>query len=165
MIPRFRRPMSALALCLVLAATLSGPATAWASDLPPWWELAWQSRLVVATVEPELAGAINTARVVLHQGAKVHQGGQDVRVVDERLQPVRHAVTPLEDGGIAVEFCVENATGHRYCVYFDNPDAPADPHKWDRRVGGLYLETRDASSWRRNANTCALFVWKIWVFY
>ena len=124
--------------------------------MPAWWELAWQTRLVVRTVEPELAGRINTARVVLERGENIHHAGQDVRVVSDQLEIVPHAVTPLDDGRLAVDFLAASTQSDRYCVYFNNPDAGPAPHRWDRQVGGLYLETRAlAPKWHRNAGSLA----------
>ncbi len=121
-----------------------------ATELPAWWDTAWRHRIVVLTVEPELAGKINTARVMLDKGEPFHQQGRDVRVVDDRFRTVPHTVEPQDDGSLTIEFSVVNATSDRYAVYYDNPNAPAVQHKWAKRVGGLYLETRDATPYGRH---------------
>lgn len=153
MMPSIKARTLALAGALAASLATGGRAAAAGSDTPAWWDPAWQNRLIIATVEPELAGQINTARVLLQKGEPVHAAGQDVRVVDDRLGTVPHVVVPQQDGTLAVEFCVENAVSDRYCVYFNNPDAPAAVHKWHKRAGGLYLETRPLQpKWRQNAS-------------
>ena len=156
MISSTRTRTFALAAALTVVAGTGAPAAASDSDMPTWWDRAWQSRLIVASVEPELAGKINSARVLLEKGEQIHKAGQDIRVVDDRLQTAPHVVVPQEDGTVAVEFCVENAISDRYCVYFNNPDAPAASHKWHKRIGGLYFETRPLMpKWRQNASSLA----------
>ncbi len=131
------------------AVWLAAGAVCAASDLPPWWRTEWRRRVVVLTVEPELAGKINTAKVVLDKGEPFHDAGRDVRVVDDRFRIVPYATQLLPDGRLAVEFCIAHESSDRYAVYYDNPDAQAMRHRWKKQVGGLFLETRDASPYRR----------------
>lgn len=131
----------------MLLATLLGVWAGWPvlalAQSDPWWNPEWKYRAVVTTVERDLAAGINTAAVELDIKAKCAPKGQDVRVLNEALQFVPHAVAETEGGMFKVEFLVEGAASKKYFIYFGNPSAPVATHGWERKVGGLHLETRD----------------------
>jgi len=125
-------------------------------------------------VEP---GKINTAAAEFAvRPPLIADDGRDVRVMDEQGRTVKHQwVNPqgeLETDPFAkgrhprLQFEIADPAVKTYLIYFGNPKAPAEPGKWDKKVGALTLETRVnprkrlPNNWRDMTALVAASHWK-----
>jgi len=139
-----RKPKVIAIVAALLAAWAAAPPARGADA--PWWDDAWQYRLIVRVPPTDLRGGINTARVDLaEQSALCAKDGADLRVLDETGRAIPHTVDPRDGGAMAVKFLVPDGPELFY-VYYGNPQAPPTRHGWEERLGGLTLETRSITT-------------------
>jgi len=116
-----------------------------------WWDQAWSYRLCLSVPPAERRADINTARLDLgEQSSLCAPDGRDVRVVTQDGRVVPYLVNR---GGVShlVEFYVPPDVERLY-VYYGNEAAASAETAWERRLGGLTLETRPV---RQNVTTAA----------
>jgi len=130
-------------LARVLLIVLAVAATAAGDDVQDRWHLPdWPWRHVVEIVSPDPSGAINTALATVDTGGRCQPDGRDVRVVEAASgKAVPHKARSVERGVATLEFLAPDPRCLRYHVYYGNDKAPAETHEWERKLGGLTLET------------------------
>lgn len=128
-------------LAVLVSAFASAARGEQAVKEPVWWNAQWRYRVIVEVIPQSTRAGINTAGLALEEQSRLcRKDGGDVRVVDQNGQVVSSASKADDAGKITVEFQVNAST--LYAIYYGNPAAPVQAMKWDRKLGGLYLETR-----------------------
>jgi len=138
--------LSVLALCPAGTAS-TGPAAA------PWHLPDWSYRQVVELITKDETATINTALVRLEAAPPlVADDGRDLRVLDQKGRPVKFHLVD-EHGArrtdridwsrpVFIHLEISGEASAFYFIYFGNPDAEQAFAEWEKRVGGLILETR-----------------------
>ncbi len=131
----------------LLIATMIAAAALWAraealADAGAWWDPAWKYCQTVAVITPVLSSGINTAAAEIDPMGKALPDGRDVRVVTAGKALVPHQVERGDDGVLRVLFEVPPGGGDTFFIYYGNPAAAAAAGQWEKRLGGLVLETR-----------------------
>ncbi len=131
-------------LVRVLAVMMLTAATAAAGEAAAdaWFLPAWPWRHVVEIVSPDSSGAINTALATVDTEGRCQPDGRDIRVAEaESGQAAPYKVLGVDRGVATLEFLVSDPRRLRYHVYYGNDKAALESHAWERKVGGLKLET------------------------
>jgi len=136
---------------LLLAATVRTASLRAGPQEAPWWNEQWPYRLILRVVPAARREGINTAQISLAEQSELcAQDGHDVRVVDDRGNPLPHRAEKDASGDIAVRFLVP-AEAEVFYLYYGNHAAPPVEHAWEERLGGLTLETRATTSTEQRA--------------
>jgi PKD repeat protein len=111
-------------------------------DRQPWWDAAWKYCQTVKLTTPPLASNINTAIAEIDPMGKAQPDGRDVRVLTPQKAVLPHQVEKIDDGRLRIMFQVPPDGTDTFSIYYGNPAAPLAQGQWEKRLGGLTLETR-----------------------
>jgi len=117
-----------------------------------WWNTGWTCRQEIEITTPDVFNRINTAFAEIDTQGKCLPGGQDIRVVDEQGRVLPHAVISEREGVVRLEFQVPDSSIRRYYIYYGNKGAPPATGRWQKKLGGLTLQTFGYSKYRTPRN-------------
>lgn len=163
--------------CALVFWMVAGQSVVAAEPALPWHMPGWKFRQVVEIVRPDAEGKVNTGLIELDaRPPQIAPDGRDIRLYDElgravKFQLVTEKREPLIGPAPAgeaflVHFQMSDPAVRFYVVYFGNAEATAAGEAWDKKLGGLLLETRVntarrwAENWADMGSLVGLSKWK-----
>ena len=145
-----------------LASLILTPSVA-SADSPIWHLPDWRFRQTVELLAPPTDSGTNTGLVeVVARPPDIAADGRDVRVLDDKGRPVKFQwVREDKDSGpdlfsgdrpAFLHFEITGLEVSPYLVYCGNSEALAAESSWEKKIGGLTLETRVNTSRTSAAN-------------
>lgn len=113
-----------------------------APQRPSWWDAAWKYCQTIHLYTPPLSSGINTAMALIDPMGMAQSDGRDVRVVTAQKTLLPYQVEKVEGGLLRILFQVPPDGSDIFYIYYGNPSAPDAQGQWEKRLGGLMMETR-----------------------
>jgi hypothetical protein len=111
----------------------------------PWWDKAWKFRAEFCIATPPLTSGINSARAQLFFNPSSPPNTNDIRVIQRSGIPVPCNIIAMNSESATIEFQISSPSETTYYAYWGNPSAEPYTAIWEKKIGGLVLETKELS--------------------